>query len=239
MVALVVAAAVVVAGCGGDDDTPASDEPTTSEAPDDPTTTEQAEQMDAADSRADADAAVLQLDDVPSGWAEQPEEARPDFEATWQDLVQCAGVDDPSADEIARAESPTFVSPPATQASSTVVYLEGEEQADELTKALTADDALACAEQAFAADVERNAPEGAAAGEVEVEPLELDQRGDITIAYRTRASVEIGEATIPLVMDFVAVFDGDAVSRLTFLNVGGPFPDDLRESLVDTVVSRV
>lgn len=229
LVCVVLAGTLLVSGCGNGDDGAIP------EIGDDGAGGEPA----GGDAQARAEAAVLELEDLPAGWNEQAEEDRPDHQATWQQLAQCLEIDDPEQVAAGSATSPTFVSGIATQVTSSVAYLETEEQVQAAAAAYTGEQFLECAQTAFAGDLERNAPEGATAEDVEVSELEFPELGDATVAQRVTATIHIGEITLPLFMDVVVVFNDDAVSRMVFLNPGGPFPEELQRSLAEKVAGRV
>src|SRR5262249_11878047 len=113
-----------------------------------------------------AKAAVFQPSDFPAGWTAGPEAGDgPDPQVIWGDVTRCLGL--PSAAAAAAvATSPTFLRGLATQAQSTVELADAA-RAMALTSALTGPAFGPCAKDAFAADVKRNAPEGATPGAVE------------------------------------------------------------------------
>jgi hypothetical protein len=189
-------------------------------------------------SGAEAEAAILQAGDLPAGWVSKPQEEGLDHETTWEALLACVGIAGPGEGVAANASSPTFQTGVGTQVTSAISYYDSAGTVEALAEAFTADDFLACGEGALLDDVERNAPPGATFSDLVVAPLEFPELGETTVSYRINGMIDIGPVTIPLFQDFVAVFDGDAVSRLNFLNPGGPFPEDLQQTLVETVVGR-
>lgn len=228
--------ALLLAGCGGDDDTS-----TTTTVPEATTTVPDATTTTAdgnGPAESGAEAAVLQADDLPAGWEANPEEERLDHETTWQALLACAGVTDPAEGEVENVSSPTFQTGLATLVTSAVSYYDSPEQVAALAEAFTGDDLAACAEEALLADVERNKPPEATLSDLVVTPGEFPEFGEATVSYRIDGTINIGPVAPPLYQDFVAVFDGDAVSRFNFLNPGTPFPEDLQRTLVETVVER-
>lgn len=73
---------------------------------------------------------------------------------------------------------------------------------------------------------------------MDVLPLECPKLGDLTSAQRATSIVEVGGNKISIVMDSIVVFRGSAISRLEFINPGGPFPAELQRTLVTKVVER-
>ena len=229
----VVLSAVLLAACGNGDDGASST------GTDDSAGEQAGEQAgEEPGEEARAEAAVLALADLPAGWRAQAEEDRPDHDTTWQALASCLETEDPGRTAVAAVTSPTFVSGVATQVTSSVAYLGSEEQVQAVAAAYTGEQFMACASEAFAGDVERNAPPGATVSDVEVAAFEFPDVGDAVAAHRVMARIDLGEVTVPLVMDVVTIFDGRAMSRMVFLNPGDPFPEELQRSLTEKVVGR-
>jgi len=234
---------VLLAGCGGDADSPGGGStipvsttvtgPSTSASAQGATTT--TAPVDPAKA-ALATAAILRAADLPADFKEQLPEDDLDQDVTFQALTTCLGV---STRGLGSAASPTYVRGIATQVASTVEYI-AMPSVQAMAMAFGGSEKLAsCSKEAFTADLKRNAPEGATVGAVEVVPLDFPQLGQLTSASRTTTTLQLpGGPSIPITQDLVIVFKGEAVSRLTFLNPGAPFPSDLQRTLVEKVVSR-
>ena len=229
---------VLVASCGGGDDE--ADEAASTSAP---AATAPGSTTATASDRASTDpakaakarSAVLQDADFPPGWKADPE-ATLYIEETWGDLVRCLGVDLP-AQPLGIATSPTYRQGLATQARSTVEYMP-EPAAQALAAALAGPEFKGCATEAFNTDAKRSAPEGATPGPVEVTPLDYPTRGEATSASRINVTMNLAELQVPIFQDFLVFFDGEMVTRMFFLNPGGPFPPTLERTLVDKVLAR-
>lgn len=185
-----------------------------------------------------AEAAVLRAGDFPPDagrWEAEPPEEGLDLEIVWRDIVQCLAVD--PGPPLASATSPTFRRDLATQARSTVEH-RSEQSARMLADALAGPRYPECARAAFAADAERNKPEGATPGPVQVSPLPVPQRGQRTVASRVTLTMNLDDLQVPIFQDLIVVFDAGKVVRLLFLNPGGAFPENLRASLTDKVLAR-
>lgn len=184
---------------------------------------------------------MVQRSDLPAaGWKEQAEADRPDHETTWRALAGCLGLGDLKQGDLGSATSPTYVTGLAEQVTATVEYADPT-RVHAMAAAFAGDRFTSCAQQAFAADLERNAPDGATVGDVTVARLDQPTLGQAMSASRASATVMVGPIMVPIFTDFVAVFDGAAVSRLAFIDGGpggGPFPADLERSLVEKVVTR-
>lgn len=59
---------------------------------------------------------------------------------------------------------------------------------------------------------------------MEVTPLEFPELGEETFAWRANVTIDLEGLEVPIFQDLVVVFDGEAVSRLMFLNPGSEFP---------------
>ena len=233
---------LLLAGCGeGDDGT--GDAGTTTAPPETTETTSPSSDGESVEREstdpekaAQAEAAILRLEDLPEGWGEHHPEEGLGLEATWQDLTSCLGVEGPEQ-PLGIATSPTFLRDLATQVRSTVEYMP-EAQAQEIATALAGPDFQQCATEAFAEDAARSAPEGGVPGPVEVSPLDVPELGEQTFAWRINVTINLEGLEVPIFQDLVVVFDGEAVSRLMFLNPGSEFPPQLQRTLVETVVDR-
>ncbi len=237
----VAVALTLLPGCGGDDDegsasstptTAASSAQTTQAAP---STQPQRESSDRA--RAEkAKAATLQSGDFPPGWKDDPE-AQVDIDRVWQELTRCLGVEQ-TGPALGIATSPTFRQGLATQARSTVEYME-EPAAKSIAAALAGPKFKECATGVFTDDARRSAPEGGRPGPVAVTPLDFPNLAQTTSASRINVTMLLDELQVPISQDFLVFFDGGTVVRMFFLNPGGPFPPSLERSLVDKVLARI
>lgn len=235
--------AVLVAGCGGggDDDSaggttvPSSAPPSTTPAP--ATTAVTVPTGPDPVLQAKAEAAILQPDDFPLGWTEQPQEEGLFIELLWQELTTCLGVYDPSQVK-AKATSPTFLRGIATQARSTVTYT-APASADAIAAALEGPMFQECATPAFDADVERSKPDGSTHGPSAVAPIETLEIGQKTLSWRVNVTVFLSDLEVRINQNFLVVFEpGGVVIPLFFLNPGSPFPPELQQQLIDKVTSR-
>lgn len=226
---LFVVGALLLTGCPGSDDggSGGTTAPPTSAGP--PTT-------DAAKA-AKAREAVFQQADFPTGF-EPVEEVGEGLDLTiiWTDLTRCLGVEGAAADQ-GSATSKTYLRGLATQAQSTVEYTTTS-GADAVTTAMAGPRFMDCANQAFTADLKRNAPEGATPGAVTVATRPVAQRGQKSMGWRINGKVNLAELEVPLFNDFIVIVDDTALIRVLFLNPGSEFPQELEQSLVDKVVSR-
>jgi len=188
---------------------------------------------------AKAKAATLQPGDFPAGFAPQPDEPGSglNLELLWTELTRCLGVDT-AASRLAAATSPTFLRGLATQGRSTVEYT-SEAATTAVTAAVAGPKFAGCANDAFAADVKRSAPEGGVPGPVTVAPRDLAVAPPAKAsAFRINVTISLAELKVPLFQDFLIIVRGGTLIRMLFLNPGSEFPPDLEKTVVEKVVGR-
>ncbi len=238
LTALVVTA-LFLAGCGGDDgeDTASTSAPTTVASPTTAPPTTEPERASTDPARAEqARSAVLRIEDFPAGWKVEPE-AQLNIETVWRELTRCLGVES-TGPALGIATSPPFLRGLATQTRSTVEYM-AEAEARNVAAALAGPNFTRCMTEAFAADAKRAAPEGATPSPVEVSPLEFPALAPQTSASRINVRMVFPDGfEVPIFQDFLVFVDGGTVTRMFFLNPGGPFPPNLERELVEKVLAR-
>lgn len=233
---------ILLAGCGGGDDDNGSAEGTTvlSTAP--PTTAGASTTLVAPTIPSGTDpvrvskakAAVFQDGDFPPPFKPEPE-AMLNLDLVWEELISCMGVN--LGPPLGSATSVTYLRGIATQGRSTVEYRPAAE-GQALAGALAGPRFTSCAQEVFAGDVKRTAPEGGTAGPVEVKPLDFPKLGQTVSATRINTSVVFPDLKIDLFQDFLVIFDGEVVLRFFFLNPGDVFPEDLERQVVEKVIRR-
>lgn len=222
--------ALLVAGCGGSGTKDAATTTTvTSKDLTNPASTNPSK------TRA-AKAAVLKQSDFPAGWKLQDPQDGLDVETMWRDLTRCLGVERKGR-PLGLATSGTYLQNLATQTRSTVEYMPTS-AIKAVSAALAGPKFNDCATKAFTADTIRNAPDGGTPGPVTVTPLTFAPLGQSTSASRANVTMTLGDLPVPINQDLIVVFNGQAVTRMMFLNPGRPFPPDLQRSLVQQVVGR-
>ena len=242
LTALVVTA-LFLAACGGDDDgedTASTSAPTTASTAASPTTappTTEPERASTDPARAgQARSAVLRIEDFPAGWKVEPE-AQLNIETVWRELTRCLGVES-TGPALGIATSPPFLRGLATQTRSTVEYMT-EPEARNIAAALGGPNFNRCMTEAFTADAKRAAPEGATPSPVELSPLEFPDLAPQTSASRINVRMVFPDGfEVPIFQDFLVFVDGGTVTRMFFLNPGGPFPPMLERTLVEAVLAR-
>jgi hypothetical protein len=179
---------------------------------------------------------VLRLEDFPPGWRKQEPDLGLALEPLWSDLARCLGLGQQGR-TLAVATSPTWLRGLATQAVSTVEYVE-RDKAGAIAAALDSPERHRCTTEAFDADARRSGPEGGVPGPSSVTPLDFPNLGERVWASRVNVVFKLDELEVPVFQDFLVIFDGDAVTRFFFLNPGSPFPPELERTLVGKVVER-
>ena len=253
LVGIVVVA--LAAGCGGDsDDEPSSGTtsppgPATTSAPgSDPRTPAQL----AAD-RAQAEKAVLQPADFPSGWTGEPDtdETSPEEEAARGRFAACLGVDRSFVGGGARAgaiaKSDDFEDDSNRSAQNTVTMVFSRERARQQFEIFSRPEARGCFEDFVDDAVEfsiRNpgpgetAPPGVNFGEAHVDILRPTGLNTDSTGYRARVPVTAEGDTLDVIFDIVLALKGRAGITMTFIGVGQPFPSALQTSLTNKVIER-
>ena len=227
----------LLAACGSDGDSGSSDEDDPSEKSS--TTTEEKAERDLEGDQELADGAVLTIDDVPTGFAEKPEDDDEEDDAIDQSLAECLGItvaelNDGDAEP---GESTTFGTEGGQEVSSEVVMYATEEEVTEdleLLKDPASQDCFAEAlNQIFAADGEVEI------GEITIEDLGVEDLGEDAVGFGVAIpfAAESGERV--LYLDLVAVQQGRAEISMAYQGFDVPFDVGLAYDLAATVVDRV
>lgn len=187
---LLAVVAVAMAGSGvgcaaGDDagDATVAADGATSEQPD-----HAAEQAD----RAAADAALLTIDDFPTGWTEQPVD-EPDSDVLVDDeLVRCFGVDIAELLlDAPQALSPTFTGPADEEVGASVTIAPTADVAVRAIEPFQRPEAPRCFDEAFEAQMggDSGRPEGVEVGAPTFERVPLETVGDESVVMVGTLSV--------------------------------------------------
>jgi hypothetical protein len=199
--------------------------------------TQTAEELpDRAEAEAVTAAAVIRPADLPSGLVALPDGQKLDPEPLWAELVGCLKLGLPSDGQGSSTASATY-GQGAARATSAVTYLT-DSRAERITAALTGDEAGSCATQAAGGEIQRLAPPGGRAGPVRVASLGFPTLTKQHFAHRSAATVDAGGTQASMFLDQVVILDGNVITRMLFVNTGGPFPSELQGSFVERVASR-
>ena len=203
-----------VAGCSGDKEGPAATD---------------------ASLEARAKRAVLKQSDLPEGWAKGTGTGlAAGHEQAWVDIRDCIGAGEEIDAGAVRATSGPFESGGA-RVESIVTYVNAE-QASGFALSMASLDAVDCGREALAAEAVRDAPQGETVARQEVAPLSLPRLANAA-SWAARSTTTYSSGPV-VVTDVVVLISEGALCRLAFVNEGGPFPQDLQQSLIEKVVSR-
>lgn len=178
-----------------------------------------------------AEEALPTLDDLPAGWAEDPD----DEDAEESGLPECEDIDTAtkSAEKQPNAESPNFVDGdnPTAQVEARAFVFSSTKRAKRYFKAWNADAAEDCliAIGLQVADAE------ASDAEVAVETLGLEGIGDDVVGRSL--ILEVPEEGVTVYTDIFVARVGRAIVGVAAQDIGGSLPEGL--DLLEVVVGRV
>ncbi len=243
LVALI-GAVVVVAACG---DNTTSSSPATTVDPRSPTQV-------AAD-KATADAAVLKLADLPSGWTAQPNSDDSSSSAEQRsaeaEFADCAGVD-PSVigagrSSPTRAKSDQFSDSGNHQVESSATVVATREGAKDQLTSVRKPTVPAClakfVNRAIRSSIEnpkpgQPPPTNVTFGDAKVENLDLPGLHATSVGYRATVPVHAGDRELDVNLDIVLALNGRTGISMTFTSFGGPFAADAEIGLTNAVIDR-
>lgn len=187
---------------------------------------------DTAADRARARRLVLTATDMPAGWTGTQPTPDPEADAQGKALAACAGAVDPDVAESASVEGQDFEKDTAS-VSSEVTFVKTPDQARTDLAAITSSKFEPCAEK-FAGDALRGELEGSGAAleSVTFDPIAIDKYGDATQAFRMTATVVAGDQRLSIYLDLIFILKGRAEITVSFTEVGKPFDDTLKTSLL-------
>jgi hypothetical protein len=220
-----------VVGCGGDDDEGSAATTTTVDSAAAPTETQEEQSDPAVDERI-AEEAGLVLEDFPTGWQQNDEQAD-------RKPSECSGVQEARAAASARVPSPRFLHGESTFAESVVYIYADESAASEAFAGLVGRETRTCLGEEI----------GQRAGEAEEEDLEfgepttsrvvIDPLGDERDATRITIPVSAQGIDVDIIADYVLVRVGRGIAAVTFVDTLTAFDEDLKAELTSKVVRRL
>ena len=172
---------------------------------------------------------VLTQADLPSGWTSVPS-PRLALPAE-KEFRECAGL---PGGELPAVDSPHFSHKPASRVSVMAVPA-SPEQLDAWYSAVSSQVAIDCLEKRFDHELELTAV-GQAVTPNRGERLVFPAAGDGLVAVRSVARFVEGDN--PLYSDVIFVKKGQLELTFSFSDTPDPFPPDLAQRLVQTVVAR-
>jgi hypothetical protein len=200
---------------------------------------------DASDDEAAAEAALLTIDDFPTGWQAAPsetdEEAQDEFNA---ELAVCLDVDPAILDrDNPSAESDDFTSPDGQTVNSEVALTPSAEQAIEVVEILEDERTPECYGEGLSRVLEENLAEigqdDLEMGEPAFERVEIPSLGDDAVGFQVTIPLAAAGQELELVLDLWAVRVGRAGITMTFQSPAGPFPAEEAARLTRLVIDRL
>lgn len=217
--AIIVALGLAVSGCGGDKKSESGGA--------------------AAADRATAQKLVLVASDFPAGWTGTAPSPDPEADAQDKAFAECVGGVDPAVSESATVDGHGF-SKDNAEVNSEVTVVKTDEHAQTDLAGLTSGKLEGCVKD-FASDAVKSELEGSGAtlASLTFDPLSVDKIGDATEAFRFTATVSAGGQSLTLFLDLVFILKDRAEISLSFSEVGKPFDEALRKSLLDKMAAKV
>ncbi|WP_067435205.1 hypothetical protein [Nocardioides jensenii] len=172
-----------------------------------------------------ADAAVLTIDDMPSGWQAEPSDDESESQEQAQKLAECVGVDlsDVENDQNAEADSDDLKSPEGVTISTSVEVASDEAWMTNAFEVQGGSEFRTCLAD-FLQDQFADEEGDAVYGEVRNYPMVFPTYGDDTAAFRLSVPVTTQADGLVVVMDFVMARVGRASVVLTAVSTKGPVP---------------
>lgn len=172
-----------------------------------------------------ANAAVLKLDDMPSGWTKDaPDDDASDGEDDFEFTGECAILnEDTFPGELASAESDDFEGPESQGASSSASVFSDEAVAQEGFEALDSAFALctdqfaAAFQQALLGEWEQRGYESTQV-DISIQELAFPDLGDESTAYRLAGSMSLEGAPFEFTIDFVIMRAGRMAGGFTYMS---------------------
>jgi hypothetical protein len=190
-----------------------------------------------------AESIVLKLADFPDGWRA----SAPEDEGGQEEFNKCMGVDLSELTKIGDADSQDFAMGESTQAQSTAVIYESDQQAEDAISEAAAGMSGSAAEDCFQDVVEEALKDekGFKLGEVDVgelsfTPPDVDEAKAWQIVIPVEITSGAAEGLSPDVyIELVALREGDTVASVRTQDVLTEFDSELRNQLVQTVADRM
>lgn len=217
----------LLAGCGGETKTvtvPAREDQS-DRAPAEETASE-------AEARQVAEAGVLKLSDFPTGWQKEEDE---DDEAKANSCPQAAAAKDSA---FARATSPDFSDSGDQEVNSAAFLFATEREAQTIYDGLTSRDMSDCIKKVVRTTIAKNLRQ-AKLGDIAASRVSTEPLGDESNTARVEFEIEVEFVETSGVADLVCIRTGRAVAVVGLFNTGDPFDDELRATLLSTVVRRI
>lgn len=206
------------------------------------TTKQAASAVDTAKDLAAAEAAILQLGDLPTGYTAKSKDPadEADNEKYNAKMATCMGVDPKLLGRSESSAESSFVGADEAEVTSEVGFAATVADAEANIGALRNKDFSRC----FSATMrqvllDQGVPPGAELGDITVDPLPFAKLGDEVVAHRTTITVRVENTEVKLVTDLVMVRVGRGAVSMTLQSNDTPFPKTDGEQLTQVVVGRM
>jgi hypothetical protein len=218
-------------GCSDDDDR-ATSQASTTEA-------ETAPATETSEDQRIADEAQLTLEDFPTGWQENDENAQEPEQSP------CDAVKEARGSTTARGASPDFSEGNNTEAGSFAYIYADEPDAAQAFDALASDETRECLGQSIADELADQAAErGVTGSDLEVgdastSRVSIDPLGDDREAIRVQVPISSEGVDADYYIDAAYIRVGRGIALLTTIDLLSPFDEELRADLLSKVVRRL
>ena len=227
--------AAMVTGCGGEDAKGADrkDERSSASAAPTPNATD----------AAIAQASLLTLSDFPAGWEAKAPDQDDDDEDAQRRLADCVGVPFEDLDQRghrSKAESKDFVSEDDDEISNSVAVITEQTRTTRAFAIVSSAKYRECAlEELKSAMKDAFDDEGYEITDISLNELSFDDFGDETSAFRVTATVEAEGMEIDVIVDYVFVRVGRAVTTITAQATFSPFDSAELSEYVQIAAERL
>lgn len=194
-----------------------------------------------ADDRSEADerlaqAALIDLADLPAGWTAKEPDADED-----EGAPPCLQSIEDDGHDSADAEGPQFDSPNESVVAmqSVAVYADAGDAADDFALLNSRRTATCLSDYLHDVAVQQSSQAGLEVGDASVEPLASPAVGDRSTASRVVMAVTAGDTELALGYDLVTIHIGRGVSVLMQGGVADEFDDALLDDLAHVAADRL
>jgi len=227
----------MLAACGGGGGSKSSD---TTAAPETTTTASSTTAAAGSDAAATAKAQKLVLvqSDFPAGWTGTPASPdTPEDKADNQELANCAGLADESA-QTAHVKGNDFsMGSPVTSVGSEARILKDEASYRKNVAGIKGSKFQPCIEALLSKTITRDA--GSPPTNPQVTPISVPTFGDVTVGLRVSAGITVQGQSLQLVLDVVLMGKNHAEVTGTFSNLAQPFDQALEKTLIDKLGAKL
>lgn len=238
---VLLAAVSLLAGACGDDDTASDGPAATAEGDSSPDTDSDAEggwtEARLSKDQQTLDAAILTLDDMPTGWEQLPDDDDEDVDQ--EEIAECVGAD---ADDLYDDEDPeadaSFGSPDDSQLDVGWTIAATVDRAEFGFETLTSDKALTCLRDVLVDAIEDN-DEGIEVGDVTLNRMSFPRFGDDSTAMRVTVPMTTQGMSVDVFFDAVFVRVGRATGTVTYLSVFTPADAAEVEGYVQETIDKL